>query len=493
MKASLLKCAAVVAGVIFGANGSFAADNVWTYYAKDAENNPTGGGLTNCIVQGNWVIAATYDASQPAKLTIGLPIEGSGALNFWDMKIGDAAITDVGMSSLAYDSGCATGITEFRMNHFTGAKIPRFGKTDISDVLIEGSATEISGYANTWGKITYGAFQSCTNLKSCVIDCPIKTIGQQAFSGCTSLTGDLMKIVKPYTTSVGADAFLSAKLGGELILTNFQEKTIPRFTYLNISNVYIKGTSTAFQGVAWSVPGSFAKCTNLQVCVIDCPITMVGGQAFDGCKALTSDVMKIIRPYTATFGEKTFADVPLTGDLVLTNVTSSSFSGYAFSGGQFSSVKLGGSATSLTVGEWGGTPYHNFSADVKNYELEFTNLTSVTRFVLRGVTNLTICGSAENWTKGMIDVLIGNVAAVASSEEKGKACTIYCSKKQGWRTKFASKLEGKEADYAPIGHFGVYESETATSGKVITSVGRKAWLVHKAMPGDPTGLCIRVQ
>ena len=399
------------------------------------------------------------------------------------------------MSSLAYDSGCAAAITDFRMNHFTGTTIPRFGKTDISDVHIEGLATTISGYSKVWSTITYGAFQSCTNLKSCVIDCPIKTIGQQAFSGCTSLTGDLMKIVKPYTTSVGADAFLNAKLGGELILTNFQEKTIPRFTYLNISNVYIKGTSTAFQGEAWKVPGSFAKCTNLQVCVIDCPITTVGAQAFDGCTALTSDVMKIIRPYTTSFGASAFAGAPLTGDLVLTNVTDSSFnsSGYVFSGGQFSSVKLGGPATSLTVGAWSGTPYHHFSADVKNYELEFTNLTSVTQFVLRGVTNLTICGSAENWTKGMIDVLIGQVAVVASDEEKGKACTIYCSKKQGWKKKFASELEGVEAAYAPEGYMGVYESETATSGKVITSVGRKAWLVHKPMPGDPTGMCIIVR
>ena len=90
-------------------------------------------------------------------------------------------------------------------------------------------------------------------------------------------------------------------------------------------------------------------------------------------------------------------------------------------------------------------------------------------------------------------VLLGNVAAVASSEEKGKACTIYCSKKQGWKAKFASALEGKEADYAPEGYMGVYESETATSGKVITSVGRKAWLVHKAMLGDPTGMCIMVR
>ena len=392
MKQSLLKCAAVVAGVILGSNGSLAADNVWTYYAAGADGNPTGGGSTNCIVQGNWIIAATYDASQPAKLTIGLPIEGSGALNFWDMKIGDAAITDVGMSSLAYDSGCATGITEFRMNHFTGTQIPRFGGTSIADVQIEGAATEILG-------------------------------------------------------------------------------------------------------VAYHQNGAFESCTKLEACEIDCPITTVGAQAFDGCTALTSDVMKIIRPYTATFGTKAFANAPLTGDLVLTNVTDSSFAsaGYVFSGGKFSSVKLGGLATSLTVDESNGTLCHNFSAEVKNYELEFTNLTSVTKFVLPGVTNLTICGSSENWTKGMIDVLLGNVAAVASSEEAGKPCTIYCSRKQGWKKKFASALDGKEADYAPVGCFGVYESETATSGKVITSVGRKAWLVHKAMPGDPTGMCIMVR
>ena len=44
MKQRLLKCAAVVAGVILGSNGSLAADNVWTYYAAGAAGNPTGGG-----------------------------------------------------------------------------------------------------------------------------------------------------------------------------------------------------------------------------------------------------------------------------------------------------------------------------------------------------------------------------------------------------------------------------------------------------------------
>ena len=491
MKQIWLKSVLSVAGVVLWSNAGSAADNVWTYYAAGADGNPTGGGSTNCIVQGNWIIAATYDVSKPAKLTIGLPIEGSGALNFWDMKIGDAAITDVGMSSLAYDSGCAAGITEFRMNHFTGTQIPRFGGTSIADVQIEGAATEILGVAYHQN----GAFESCTKLVSCVIDCPITTVGKQAFNGSTALTSDVMKIIRPYTKTIGENAFAGTKVSGELVLTNLQDATIPRFGGSNLSSVYIKGTATSIPAFGYHLLGAFEDCTKLEACEIDCPITTVGAQAFDGSTALTSDVMKIIRPYTATFGTKAFANAPLTGDLVLTNVTDSSFAsaGYVFSGGKFSSVKLGGLATSLTVDELNGTLCHNFSDAVKNYELEFTNLTSVTKFVLPGVTNLTICGSAENWTKGMIDVLLGNVAAVASSEEAGKPCTIYCSRKQGWKKKFASALDGKEADYAPVGCFGVYESETATSGKVITSVGRKAWLVHKAMPGDPTGMCIMVR
>ena len=65
MKHSWLKSAAVVAGVIFGANGSFAAGNDWTYYAAGAEGNPTGGGLTNCIQKGDWTIEAlSYDAAE---------------------------------------------------------------------------------------------------------------------------------------------------------------------------------------------------------------------------------------------------------------------------------------------------------------------------------------------------------------------------------------------------------------------------------------------
>ena len=264
MRSKWLACAAMVAGVIFGSNGSFAADNVWTYYAAGAEGNPTGDGSTNCIVQGNWIIAATYDASQPAKLTIGLPIEGSGALNFWDMKIGDSAITDVVMSSLVYDSGCATGITEFRMNHFTGTQIPRFGGTSIADVQIEGAATEILGVAYHQN----GAFESCTKLVSCVIDCPITTVGKQAFNGSTALTSDVMKIIRPYTKTIGENAFAGTKVSGELVLTNLQDATIPRFGGSNLSSVYIKGTATSIPGIGYHLAGTFEGCTKLEACEI---------------------------------------------------------------------------------------------------------------------------------------------------------------------------------------------------------------------------------
>ena len=504
MKASLLKCAAVVAGVIFGSNGSLAEDNVWTYYAKDAENNPTN---VACIVQGDWIVQVGYNTAKPGNLTLYAPLAGSGELDFRDIVIDGTKITNAMIQAMSY-SNLKVNVTKFSINHFCGVAGASYSARDAqifsgmwSNPPGNSTIKEIYFQSDTLTKYPQHFFCQCAALEKYTIDFPKlaeMTSNPCMVAGCAALEADVGDLIKPWYTSINGIMGLK-NLYGSLVVTNLQQETIPRFAKTNISNVYIKGTCVTLAAGSGSTPGAFDGCTNLQSCVLDCPITNMPAWAFRNCSALTGDVMRIVKANTRFIGYQTFNWCSkLTGDLVLTNleyIGDCSFEGCS----KLGSVTLGSpTKESLKTGGWyGGSIYFPFAAEVKDYVLDFPSLTNATYFTLRGVTNLTICGSSENWTKEMIDYLIGNVAAVDSTEAKMKNCIIYCSKKQGWREKFASKFEGEEVDLdKPDGCFGVYVSETkgSTDGtRFITSVGRKAWLVHKAMPGDPTGLCIRVQ
>ena len=504
MKQSLLKCAAVVAGVILGSNGSLAADNVWTYYAADAENNPTN---VACIVQGEWIVQVGYNTAKPGNLTLYAPLAGSGELDFRDIVIDGTKITNATIKAMSY-SNLKVNVTKFSINHFCGVAGASYSTRDAQ--IFSGmwgggpgnsTIKEIYFQSDTLTKYPQHFFCQCAALEKYTIDFPKlaeMTSNPCMLAGCAAFEADVGDLIKPWYTSINGITGLK-NLYGSLVVTNLQQETIPRFSKTNISNVYIKGTCGILAAGSGATPGAFDGCTNLQSCVLDCPITNAGAWAFRSCSALTSDVMRIVKANTRFIGYQTFSGCSkLTGDLGLTNleyIGDCSFEGCS----KLGSVTLGSpTKKSLKTGGWyGGTIYFPFAAEVKDYVLDFPSLTNATYFTLRGVTNLTICGSAENWTKEMIDYLIGYVTAVDSTEAKGKNCIIYCSKKQGWKEKFASAFEEKEVDLdKPDGCFGVYVSETSSEGdnwRFIKSVGRKAWLVHKPMPGDPTGLCIRVQ
>ncbi len=80
--------------------------------------------------------------------------------------------------------------------------------------------------------------------------------------------------------------------------------------------------------------------------------------------------------------------------------------------------------------------------------------------------------------------MVSGVTAVAASKNQDKNCTIYCSKRMGWK-ELASPLEGDyESVLAPEGCFGVL---------VDASGNRRAWMVHRASPYDKSGLMIFVR
>lgn len=396
MKLSLIAAAALAAHVAF-------AENAWTYYAAADAANPTN---EACIVRGDWIVAATYDAEKsPSSITLGVNHGTDGNPDFHSVLGGS-------------------------------------GDLDLRDLVVNGNAV--------------------TNVKVC---------------SHVSWGNELPR-------AFSAD-FCKAEITSFKI-NNLDQVAVPILNGLSITNAYVQGNCTKANASSNPDCGFFRKCMKLETVVVDCPLKSYGAKSFSGCTSLKADIADLVPPSVESVDENCFvACGSVTGSLTLTNLTS--LGKGAFAGVTLDSMSLAGPIAAITTSAWGGDAQHVFGT-VKTVVLDLPNLVNCTNACIRGMTSLTILGSAENWRKDMLDYLLGQVAAVSESVAKDKGCVVYCSKKQGWKD-FASAPSGEEValSKAVSGCFGVYESETAVTNPAfyITSVGRKAWMVHLPQDSDP--------
>lgn len=225
------------------------------------------------------------------------------------------------------------------------------------------------------------------------------------------------------------------------------------------------------------------------------------GDAFRSCTKLVSRAEQFIPPYITSIGSYCFADSPITGSLVLTNLASfglaSNGASSAFSGTHLEEIVLKGSFTTLpnylfynctklksvsidanitSIG------YKTFQACSALQSLEFFGYkkfslsTSSTAYNFNNSSKLSsVTFAGLPLATSDLDKILTAVSAVASTATKGKACTIYASKRldnHGWRG-LANGLADSESNYAPDKTFGVYRSGS-----------RKAWLVHRRSEYD---------
>lgn len=141
---------------------------------------------------------------------------------------------------------------------------PAYDSRNNCNAIIEKSSnTLISGCVNT------------------IIPDSVTNIGEDAFSGCSSLT---YIIIPEGVTSIGCDAFSSC--------TNLKSIIIPEgvthigwnaFSYCHrLNSVYIPESMTYIPDSA------FSGCNNLKSVIIPEGVTSIGWHAFSGCSALTS-------------------------------------------------------------------------------------------------------------------------------------------------------------------------------------------------------------
>ena len=245
MKHSWLKVAAVVAGVIFGANGSFAAENEWRYYAANEAGNPTN---MACVVKSPWVLSIAYEWGRlcfnttAGTITLDQALGGDGVLDLRDMVV-EYSVTDsdelsrVAITGLSFDQGYpwqnfqGCKATEFYANH--AVRLPEFGGSAyLRKVYIEGDQVTVQ-------KDGYQGFRNSSYLTNVVLKCPNMTSYSGFMFSGAHLTNDVNEVVSSAAQSFGQGVF-SGYLTGSLVLTNLVTG-VGALSALSVTNLYLEG------------------------------------------------------------------------------------------------------------------------------------------------------------------------------------------------------------------------------------------------------------
>ena len=150
---------------------------------------------------------------------------------------------------------------------------------NLTSITIPDSVTSIGKYA----------FSECDSLTSITIGNGVTSIGYDAFSGCSSLTS--VTVDKNNTTYKSENNCILSKDGKTLIL-GCKSSIIPN-SVTSIGNSAFSGCSslesvTIPDGVTYIGEDAFSGCSSLTSITIPNSITSIRHSAFEGCSSLTS-------------------------------------------------------------------------------------------------------------------------------------------------------------------------------------------------------------
>ena len=153
------------------------------------------------------------------------------------------------------------------------------GCSSLTSVTIPNSVTTIGGYA----------FSGCTSLTSVTIPNSVTTIGEAAFSNCSSLTS---VTIPNSVTTIGGWAFS--------ICSSLTSVTIPNSVTTISDNAFMGCSSLTSVTIPNSVTtiGSeaFSDCTNLQKVNIGNSVKTIGVSAFENCTSITQISSEAVVP-----------------------------------------------------------------------------------------------------------------------------------------------------------------------------------------------------
>ena len=191
------------------------------------------------------------------------------------------------------------------------SKIISFRNQNIESYIIPDSVTSIGNGAfsccsslsnivipDSVASIGDRAFEGCRSLSSIVIPNSLTSIEQGAFSGCSSLSN----IVIPNSvTSIGKGAFSRCRSLSSIVIPNSMTSIGDKAFYdcRSLSSIVIPNSLISIE------QGAFSGCSSLSKIVIPDSVGSIGDSAFSGCRSLS----KIVIPASVTsIGDRAFYD-----------------------------------------------------------------------------------------------------------------------------------------------------------------------------------------
>ena len=202
-----------------------------------------------------------------------------------------------------------------------------FRNQSVESYVIPSSVTSIGN----------SAFSCCSSLSEVVIPSSVNSIGNSAFSCCSSLS----KVVIPTSvTSIGHNVFQGCSSLSEIVIPD---------SVTSIGNSAFSGCSSLSKIV---IPTSvtsigdwtFSGCSSLSEIVIPSSVTCIGDDAFHGCRSLS----KIVIPSSVTsIGSDAFWECRSLSDIVIPDSVTSIGSGAFWECRSLSEIVIPSSVTSI--------------------------------------------------------------------------------------------------------------------------------------------------